>query len=154
MDNWDKFQENLQTAYTSTGSLQEQADIYAESWEAAQARVQAAAESIYADLIDDKFFITLTNGLAGVLDAVSGLTDGFGGLGGVLAFVGSIFTKVYADRMPSVLHNLSQNIKVLTGQASKEMIEIQEITAKNLEKGAIKAEGRGDTITAQEYKGE
>jgi len=35
MDNWDFMQENLATARGSEGALQEQADIYAESWEAA-----------------------------------------------------------------------------------------------------------------------
>jgi TP901 family phage tail tape measure protein len=35
MDNWDFMEENLATAKNSTGTLQEQADIYAESWEGA-----------------------------------------------------------------------------------------------------------------------
>jgi TP901 family phage tail tape measure protein len=47
MDNWGTFQENLSMAQNSEGALQEQADIYAESWEAARDRVTAAAETIY-----------------------------------------------------------------------------------------------------------
>jgi hypothetical protein len=44
MDNWnsgdgDSFMANLATATDSSGALQEQADIYAESWEAAADRV-------------------------------------------------------------------------------------------------------------------
>jgi hypothetical protein len=40
MENWnsgdsDSMMANLQTSYGATGTLQEQADIYAESWEAA-----------------------------------------------------------------------------------------------------------------------
>ena len=62
MDHWDKFKENLEITQNSEGSLQKQADIYAESWEAARKRVQAAWQAIYQDLIDDKFFIALNNG--------------------------------------------------------------------------------------------
>jgi len=46
-DNWDKVQENRGIAEDSEGTLQEQADIYAESWEAASKRVKASAETIY-----------------------------------------------------------------------------------------------------------
>jgi hypothetical protein len=42
MDNWDVFQENLQTAKHSEGALAAQADIYAESWDAAKKRVTAS----------------------------------------------------------------------------------------------------------------
>ena len=35
MNNWDYFKENVEVAEESTGTLQKQADIYAESWEAA-----------------------------------------------------------------------------------------------------------------------
>jgi hypothetical protein len=52
MDNWnngdnDSMTANLNTAYGSTGALQEQADIYAESWEASRDRVRASLEGIY-----------------------------------------------------------------------------------------------------------
>ena len=49
MENWDNGDNdsmiaNLDTAYGASGALQEQADIYAESWEASKDRVQAALE--------------------------------------------------------------------------------------------------------------
>jgi TP901 family phage tail tape measure protein len=46
-DNFEKYQKNMETARNSEGALQEQADIYAESWEAASNRVRASLESIY-----------------------------------------------------------------------------------------------------------
>jgi hypothetical protein len=42
-------------------------------------------------LIDDEFFIKLTDGFAKALEAVSGFVDGMGGLKGILASVASIF---------------------------------------------------------------
>mgnify|MGYP003457883600 CR=1 FL=1 len=35
MDNWDFMERNIELAENATGTLDEQADIYAESWEAA-----------------------------------------------------------------------------------------------------------------------
>jgi hypothetical protein len=107
MDNWDKFQENLSTANSSTGTLQEQADIYAESWEAAEDRVQAAAESIYNDLLDDNFFIALTDGFAGFLKIIDSTIDNLGGLSGVLMSIASIIATHYAQKMPAILNNLA-----------------------------------------------
>ena len=125
MDNWDYFQANLGVAKDSSGTLQEQADIYAESWEAAQDRVRAAAENIYQSLLDDDFFIDLLNGLEKVLGAVGGLIDGFGGMKGVIMTISSVFMTSFAQKMPTVIENLKQNFMVFTGQAEKEMVKTQ-----------------------------
>ena len=132
MANWDDVEKNLQTAQGSEGALQNQADIYAESWEAAQKRVKAAAQSIYQDLLDDKFFIGLTNGFEKILEAIKGFVDGLGGMKGVLMAVGSIFLNIYAQKMPEALNNLRQNFMVLTGQATKLMTETQQKTQEYL----------------------
>ena len=132
MDNWDDVEKNLQTAQGSEGTLQNQADIYAESWEAAQKRVKAAAQGIYQDLLDDKFFIGLTNVLEKVLEAIHGVIKGFGGMKGVLTALGSIFLTTYAQKMPEALNNLRQNFMVLTGQATKLMTETQQKTQEYL----------------------
>jgi hypothetical protein len=95
--------------------LQEQADIYAESWEAAQNRVQAAAENIYDSLINDEFFIDLLNGFEKVLETIGGLVDGLGGLKGVVGIIGSVFLTTFAQKMPETLTNLKQNLMVFTG---------------------------------------
>lgn len=125
MANWGDVEKNLQTAQGAEGVLQNQADIYAESWEAAQKRVRAAAQSIYQDLLDDKFFIGLTNSLEKVLEAIHGVINGFGGMKGVLIAVSSLFLSTYAQKMPEALNNLKQNFMVMTGQATKEMITMQ-----------------------------
>ena len=59
MDNWDYFGENLNVAQGSDGTLERQANIYAESWEGASNRVRSAMEGIYSTLLDDEFFIDL-----------------------------------------------------------------------------------------------
>ena len=86
MSNWDDMQQNLLTAQGAEGSLQEQADIYAESWEAASKRVRAAWQEVYAQLLDDKFFIELTNGFASIVKGISNLISGLGGVPGSAGF--------------------------------------------------------------------
>lgn len=110
MDNWDKFQENLKITQNSEGTLDEQADIYAESWEAARKRVQASWQSIVQDLLDDKFLIGLTDGLSKFLDILDKVIDSIGGLKGVLATIGSLATTVFAKQMTASIERMQQNI--------------------------------------------
>lgn len=119
MDNWDFMQQNLATARGAEGELQRQADVYAESWEAAQKRVRASAESLYSDLLNDKFFIGMNNGLAGFLNLIDNVIDGFGGLKTIIMGVGSIFMAKFAKEIPTALQNLRTNLDVITGQAAK-----------------------------------
>lgn len=98
-DNWDTFQKNLNIANTSDGALQQQADTYAQSWEAAQKRVKAAWQAIYQDLIDDKFFITILNAIEKILQGIDWFIDSIGGLKGVLSGLGVIFTSVFEKQM-------------------------------------------------------
>ena len=46
MDNYDFYQQNLNAAKGADGSLEEQAAVYAESWEASEDRVRAAADGV------------------------------------------------------------------------------------------------------------
>ena len=115
MDHWDFFKQNLETANNSTGALQDQADIYAESWEAASKRVKAAAETIYSDLLNDDFFISLTDGLAKVLEGVDGLIKGLGGVPGILTLTGTIATKVFQQQIAGGIKNLGDGLKSFFG---------------------------------------
>ncbi len=119
MDNWnvgdsDSMTANLRTAYGSKGTLQEQAEIYAESWEAAQDRVRAAAEDVYSSLLDEDFFIDVLNGLEKVLNYVDSVIDSLGGLKGVLATVSVVMTKVFSAQMAEGLRNMAHNIYMST----------------------------------------
>ena len=122
MDNWDYFQENLNTANTSTGALQEQADIYAESWEAASKRVEAAAQGIYANLINDSDFIDLLNTFEKILTFVDTLINSLGGLSGVLSSIGVILTKVLSTQMTQGLTNLAYGLRTWT-KSGRESIQ-------------------------------
>lgn len=80
MDNYERFQELVSGAKNSTGYLDKQSDIYAESWEAATNRVRAAMERLYQVLIDDKVIIGLANALSKIVNVVTALIEKSGGL--------------------------------------------------------------------------
>lgn len=109
MDNYDTFQMNVQLATDSEGSLQEQADIYAESWEAATKRVQAAAEELYDKLINDEFFIDLLNIIEKLINGFSNLVDTMGGVPGLLTTIGFVLTKVYHKQISAGIADLSES---------------------------------------------
>ena len=109
-DDWDQFQRNLDVTQNAEGTLQEQQDIYAESWEAAQKRVKAAWQSIYQDLIDDKFFIDILNKIADIIKGVDKLIDSIGGLKGVLAAIGVIATQVFSKQLETGIKNAATNL--------------------------------------------
>lgn len=124
MENYDFFKENVDLARNSEGALQEQADIYAESWEAASKRVKASAEAIYSDLLNDKFFININNALSGLLDSVDAFIDGFGGIGPLLAGIGSILLGMFAHKIPSALNNLKASFNILFKGAAVQAREL------------------------------
>lgn len=125
MDNWNDFQRNLSIAVSSEGSLQKQADIYAESWEAARKRVKASAEDIYDSLINEDFFIGFDNNVSIVLDRTADIVDGMGGMGGAITTLGSVFFNVFQEKLINSLINLSDNFSIFTKGAIKEAHEIQ-----------------------------
>ena len=119
MDNFDEYLENVKIATNSEGTVQAQADIYAKSWEAAQKRVKAAAESIYSDLIDDKFFISLNNGFANFLDILDQIIDGLGGLRTLIPMIGAALTAAFSDKMTMGLVNVGNTLRSFAPGAAR-----------------------------------
>ena len=125
MDNWDFFQENLASAYGAEGSLQIQADIYAESWEAARDRVIAAAENIYNSFINADLFIGLDNALTPFLNGLATMVDTLGGLPGVLNAAWIMANRLFGDQMAQGVRNMAYNLGVLTGTEANRVIGLQ-----------------------------
>lgn len=115
MDNWDFFQENLQTSYGSAGTLDEQADIYAESWEAARDRVKAASEDLYDSVLSEEFFIGLDNNLEKIISLFARFADSLNGFPGVVSLIGTIFTKVFNDQIASSIDNAIYRLNSFLG---------------------------------------
>lgn len=110
MNNQDMYKDAMNMATGAEGTLQEQADTYAESWEAAQKRVKAAAQGIYDSLINDDFFIGLNDSIAGVLGLIEKLIDSMGGFSGVLSGLGMLAFKVFDKQINESLQKSIQSM--------------------------------------------
>ena len=119
MENWDSFQKNVNIAKGSAGTTDQQAEIYAESWKAAKERVQASLQGIYDSILDDKFFIGLTDFFAGFLDGIENLIDGLGGMKGLFLTIGTIITTVFQDKLAKGLQNASLSLMSFTKSGKK-----------------------------------
>ena len=115
-ENWDMFQSNMNIAENSEGALQDMADIYAESWEAASARVKASMEAIYSQIFNDQLIIKLTNGFASITDTISSVIEGLGGLKGVFLHLGAIGTKVFSNQIATAIDNTKKSITTFISQ--------------------------------------
>ena len=151
MDNWDSFKMNVDIALDSEGSLQKQADIYAESWEAARKRVQASAESIYSSLLDDDFFIGFNNVLAEVLDQVNNLIKGLGGVKGVVVTLGTVLMTVFNQQITASLKNFTHNLQMMTKTGQQKLIDLQQESQKLLAKIGSDKGTVGGGIIADAY---
>lgn len=143
MDNWDFMKENLETAKGATGELQKQADIFAESWEAARKNVKASAEGIYDSLIKDEFWIDLTNGFAGFLKIIENAIDSVGGLKGVLLGLAIILQKQFGERFRNGLRETAYQLSYLIGGGQKQRKEAMSL--KGAAGDALKGSVYGDT---------
>lgn len=120
MENKDYFKELVGVAKNSKGTLQEQADIFAESWEASKKRVQASLEEIYKQLVSDKFFIGLNDTLSDTLNITSKLIDSLGGLPGVLSVVSTLMLKSFGPDIVNNMQRMASNLFIDSGAAENQ----------------------------------
>ena len=113
MDNWGTFKENLGYAQTADGTLQQQQDIYAQSWEGASKRVQAAAEEMYSALLDDKFFVGLTNLTGDIINGFTAIIKSMGGLPQLLLTIGPLLTTYFGPQLANSLDRAAYNAKLM-----------------------------------------
>ena len=125
MDNWDFFKENLAMAQDADGALEQQAEIYAESWEAARDRTKAAAEDIYDSLINPDFYIGVDNMVTPLLSRTADVIDALGGLQGVLAVVALGMNKVYGDKIAQGMRDMAVNLGIITGKEAERARTLQ-----------------------------
>ena len=126
MDNWEYFQENLTTATNSSGELNRQADIYAESWQAASYKVQATLEEMYNKLLNDDTFVDLINGFADFLELINDAIDSIGGLKGVLFALGAVLTSVFSDKIIKSLSTMSLNFQTMTKKGRERIQQMKQ----------------------------
>ena len=126
MDHWDFFEENLAIAQGSEGALEAQANIYAESWEAARKRIKAAGEDIYDSLINPDFFIGVDNVFTPILTGVADVIDGLGGMSGVLSGVVLLVNKIYGGKIAQGMRDFVISIGLANGKEQEKLRLLQQ----------------------------
>lgn len=129
MDNWDFFKEKLAMAQDADGALEQQAEIYAESWEAARDRTKAAAEDIYDSLINPDFYIKVDDLITPLLSGTADVIDAMGGMNGVLAASVLLINKVYGNKIAESLRESAVQIGFLTNQEQERARALQQQAA-------------------------
>lgn len=155
MDNWDFMKENLETAKNAIGTLTEQQKIYEESWGAANKRLKASFESLYTDLIEDKFFIKLTDFLSDMVDGVDLFIDKIGGVKPLLLGILSIIASTLSSKIQPAIDNVINNIKILVGGADKAYAKIHDDLNKTVKANWYNEDGthRFDPIQEEQLRG-
>lgn len=120
MDNWDTFKINLDTAENAEGELNKQAEIYAESWEAASNRAKASLESLYAQLVPEDQLIELTNLFSGFLDSITEVVDNFGGLGPILLMTFGMLASRFLPQIIAGGMTIVNNMRIAAGLGQKQ----------------------------------
>lgn len=120
MDNFDYYKENLARAQNADGSLTQQAEIYAEGWEAASKRVKASLETIYNNLLDDNFFINLTDGAADLLNVLNGIVKSLGGAKGLLLGISTIVLTKMRPEITKSFQNMAYSFNTMMGKTQAE----------------------------------
>ena len=105
MDNSDFFQQNLNRAENADGSLQNQSDIYKESWEAAIKEVKAAWEEFYQEMINPDMIIDILNGFKDFVNLISSAVKGIGGMRTIFLMIGAIITRVFQEQLGRSIDN-------------------------------------------------
>lgn len=121
MDKWDVFQENLNIAKGAEGSLQQQADIYAESWDAASKKIKTSLEEIYSNLIDSKTMVDLMKFLSKAIEGFGHFVDSVGGVRTAFILLANTIISNQGPQISKYVDKVVDNFKIKFGIMSKEI---------------------------------
>lgn len=143
-DNWDAYQYALNVSENSEGALAKQAEIYAESWEAARDNVKASMQGIYDSLINAKGMADFDRSLAKILNRIENVVDALGGFSGVLQTGVYLMFNLYGNKLVAGLHATRDAYLQLSGIQEKRNNALRDETIE-----ALRALGINEKIVEQ-----
>lgn len=112
-DNWDMYLEALETSRNSTGTLQEQQDIYMESTSAHIQKLKTQWEDLYDSVLDTQDINNVLDSFTKILNVITKIVDSLGGgktiLMTVATLVAQIASKGLAKDLTSMINNVNQS---------------------------------------------
>lgn len=122
MKNWDEVVKNAEIAADSEGTLNQQQEIFAESWEAAANRTKASVQELYSQILDSDFLIQIQNLLTTLTNGASGFVKSMGGIGNVLTGIGGILISNLLPQINQGVNNITTNLLTTFGITQAGMI--------------------------------
>lgn len=128
MDNWDFFEQNVEWANGSTGTLGEQQAIYLDSIEARLNQLNTAWEGLYDNLFDEEAIKFFTAALTKIINLANTFVTGLGGgLNSILYLamtVGNVFSKQISENLVRMEKNAEKAKAALEDTAvAKRLLE-------------------------------
>lgn len=124
-ENWDMYEDALNTSANSVGFLQEQQDEYMESMAAHLQELSTATESLYSSLINADSMNDLIDGLTIVVQLVDNFVQSIGGGGNLLLSLGAIGTRVFSKQIASGLATTVMNLRASKENAAQLAAEME-----------------------------
>lgn len=118
LDNYDYFKELVTESKAADGYLQTQQEKYADSWEGANKRIKASWETLYSQIINDDFFIKLANVTADIINAITKIVDGVGGMKGIIAGIIAMVATIRPEGLKAKIDQLVESIRALADELS------------------------------------
>ena len=115
MDNWSEVQSNIVKAEGSTGEISKQANIWADSYEAASKRVEEAKARATENFLNSEDVVNLTNAFADLITWVDKFIDSFGGVVPLALTITGLFSRKLVPIAKTGFTALSDNFKAFMG---------------------------------------
>lgn len=116
-DNFEEYNEALNTAQNAAGTLQKQQDIYMDSTAAHLKQLKASVEDIYDSLIDTDSIKSITDALSGAAVFVANFIDGLGGGKALLQSLGALGVVVFSEQIAKGINTTITNFEIANSNA-------------------------------------
>ena len=126
-DNWNKYADALNVARNSTGELQKQQDIYAESTAAHLQAVKTAWEGVYGQLMSSDDINKVADFFTAVLEKVEAFIKNIGGIGPILQMVAGYMLQAFGPQIGQQMATTINNLRIMKDNASQ-MAAQQDLT--------------------------
>lgn len=118
-DNWDKYASALDVAKNSTGELQRQQDIYAESTAYHLQQIKTAWEGVYGQMMSSDDIIKVADFFTEVLKKVEAFLEDIGGIGPVLQMVAGYMLQAFGPKIGQHMANTINNLRIMKDNATQ-----------------------------------
>ena len=140
-ENWDMYNEAVNTSVNAVGTLQHQQDIYMESTAAHLEQLRTEADKTYDILFDQNVVNGFTDVITGALSIFNNFLDGIGGGGNALIYFGSLAANIFNNQIGRAIEQQILNI-----QAYKNNLDAIDLKQKIINAHAA----QGETVTNEE----